>query len=257
LWQPEDAQRGEGPPRERARRGAARHRGAQARSRRSWALTRVVAIGKPELRQFFDYARAARGHHMALAMIAAFSAAWSWGKESTLWRLPANPRDGMEFERPDGRIVLVPMAAFTALVGAADALGRPSVGDCLYLALFTGQRQTDRLVMPWSDGGNLGRLTFRQSKTDAVGRPEGSRAAVGPPARRVEAPGRAQAETCASPAMPIDHRRRRAHRRALQRHHLSQRVRAGARHRAGAAPPSSACRPAPSSRCSVERSSPS
>jgi hypothetical protein len=165
LWRPEE--RSEAKER-RAKERAAALLGTVAPKREGepWAQTRVTAIGKPELRQFFDYARAARGHHMALAMIAAFSAAWSWGKESTLWRLPANPRDGMEFERPDGRIVLVPMAAFTALVGAADALGRPSVGDCLYLALFTGQRQTDRLVMPWSDGGNLGRLTFRQSKTD-------------------------------------------------------------------------------------------
>jgi hypothetical protein len=186
LWQPETRSAAKD-RRGRERAAALLGTVAPKRTPEIWALTRVVAIGKPELRQFFDYARRTRGHHMALGMIAAFSAAWSWGQEQTTWRLPANPREGMAFERPDGRVVLVPMVAFGALVRAADALGRASVGDCLYLALFTGQRQTDRLVMPWfpaqrgtareqaarseavANGAKYdpGRLTFKQSKTDA------------------------------------------------------------------------------------------
>ena len=35
------------------------------------------SIGKPELRAFYNYAKSARGHHMALAMIATLSAAFS------------------------------------------------------------------------------------------------------------------------------------------------------------------------------------
>jgi hypothetical protein len=61
-------------------------------------------------------------------------------------------------------VVLVTIAEFQAWVAAADALGRPSIGDSFYLALFTGQRQTDRLIM--RDESEVdGRHAFRQSKT--------------------------------------------------------------------------------------------
>jgi hypothetical protein len=70
----------------------------------------------------------------------------------------------MEFDHPEGRVVLVTMPEFSAWVAAADAIERPSIGDSFYLALFTGQRQTDRLIM--RDGGGVaGRHAFRQSKT--------------------------------------------------------------------------------------------
>lgn len=140
------------------------------RERETIAGATPSSLGKPELRAFFNHARAARGHHMALAMIATLSAAMTWGQESLAWRLGANPRQGMEFERPEGRVVLVTMAEFQAWVAAADALGRPSISDSFYLALFTGQRQTDRLAMrdENQDGESLlpgRRISFRQSKT--------------------------------------------------------------------------------------------
>jgi len=94
------------------------------------------SIGKPELRAFFNYAKLARGHHMALAMIATLSAAFTWGRESILWRLGPNPREGMEFDHPEGRIVLVAMPELSAWVAAADAIERSSIGDSFYLALF-------------------------------------------------------------------------------------------------------------------------
>jgi hypothetical protein len=62
-------------------------------------------------------------------------------------------------------VVLVTIAEFQAWVAAADiVLQRPSIGDSFYLALFTGQRQTDRLIM--RDESEVdGRHAFRQSKT--------------------------------------------------------------------------------------------
>ena len=70
----------------------------------------------------------------------------------------------MEFDHPDGRIVLVAMPKFSAWVAVADATERTSIGDSFYLAPFTGQRQTDRLIM--RDESDLaGRHVFRQSKT--------------------------------------------------------------------------------------------
>ena len=101
---------------------------------------------------------------MALAMIATLSSAFTWGQESILWRLGPNPREGMEFDHPDGRIVLVAMPEFSAWVAAADAIERPSIGNSFYLALFTAQRQTDRLMMR-NESDVEGRHAFRQSKT--------------------------------------------------------------------------------------------
>ena len=79
-------------------------------------------------------------------------------------RLGTNPREGMEFDHPGGRIVLVTMPEFSSWVAAADAIERSSIGDSFYLALFTGQRQTDRLTMR-NESNIEGRHAFRQSKT--------------------------------------------------------------------------------------------
>ena len=116
-----------------------------ARELEAIATATPSSIGKPELRAFYNYAKSVRGHHMALAMIATLS-------------------EGMEFDHPDGRIVLVAMREFSAWVAAADAIERASIGDSFYLALFTGQRQTDRLIMR-DESDVAGRHAFRQSKT--------------------------------------------------------------------------------------------
>lgn len=139
------------------------------REREPIAAEPPAAIGAPELRDFFNYLKGARGHHIALAAIAALSAAFTWGRESTKWRLARNPRLEMEFDRPEGRVVLISFEDFFALVAAADSpiIGRPSICDAIYLGLFTGQRQTDRLALK-DEGLVNGRRHFRQSKTKAL-----------------------------------------------------------------------------------------
>lgn len=139
------------------------------RDREPFVLETPSAIGAPELRDFYNYLRAARGHHMAISAIAAISAAFTWGRESSKWRLGRNPRLEMQFDRPDGRIVLITLEEFHALVAAADSpiLNRPSIGDAIYLGLFTGQRQTDRLNMK-DDGIVNGRRQLKQSKTGTI-----------------------------------------------------------------------------------------
>lgn len=127
----------------------------------------VADVGPPELKALFNYLRSARGHHAALHGIAAFSAAWRFGQTSTYWRLGPNPRHEIELKRPEGRIRFITAAAIAALVAAADALGRPSIGHSILLGLFTGQRQNDRLAL--RDEGLIdGRRRFRQSKTGRV-----------------------------------------------------------------------------------------
>lgn len=137
------------------------------REREAIATATPSSIQPPEMRALFNYLKAVRGHHMALAAIAALSAAISWGAESSKWRLGANPRINMKFERPAGRVVMIEMEEFRALVAAADALGRHSIGDAIYLGLFTGQRQADRLALK-DEGLISGRRHFRQSKTGAL-----------------------------------------------------------------------------------------
>jgi hypothetical protein len=134
------------------------------RMREQIAAATPSSVGAPELRAFFNYLREARGHTMALGAIAALSAAFTWGRESPSWRLGANPRLDMEFDRPDGRVVLIALPEFSAIVAAADALERPSIGDAQYLGLFTGQRLADRLAMK-DEGLVAGRHHLRQSKT--------------------------------------------------------------------------------------------
>lgn len=150
----------------RRQEAAARLLGMPVIERQREAIADVTpsSIGKPELRAFYNHLKRARGHHMAIAVISTLSAAMTWACESTLWRLRTNPRLDMVFERPEGRIVLVTVAEFQAWVAAADMLERQSVGDSLYLALFTGQRQRDRLLMR-NESEAEGRHAFRQSKT--------------------------------------------------------------------------------------------
>ncbi|NUU41413.1 hypothetical protein [Tardiphaga robiniae] len=137
------------------------------REREPIASAPPSSIGAPELRDFFNYLKGARGHHMALAAISALSAAMTWGRESTKWRLARNPRMDMQFDRPDGRVVLITFEEFKALVAAADAIGRASIGDAIFLGLFTGQRQNDRLALK-DEGLVDGRRQLKQSKTGMI-----------------------------------------------------------------------------------------
>jgi hypothetical protein len=135
-----------------------------ARAAEPFARADIAAIGKIELNSFYLYAKRARGHHMALAMIAAVSAAWSWGELDPRWRLPQNPRHNLRLLRPAGRIVIYSDAELRALDAAGAALDRHSIGDSIFLGVFTAQRQRDRLYL--IDEGLIdGRRHFRQSKT--------------------------------------------------------------------------------------------
>lgn len=129
-----------------------------------FAAAPVASIDKIALKDFFSYLRRVRGHHMAQAAIAAFSAAYTWGGLDRRWRLGANPRHSLELPRPQGRIVIYSDAELRALDQAANELGRPSIGDAIFLGVFTSQRQRDRLALK-DEGLVDGRRHFRQSKT--------------------------------------------------------------------------------------------
>lgn len=137
---------------------------APARQREAFATVPIGTVGKIELNDFFIYLMGARGHHMARAAIAAFSAAYTWGGTSRRWRLGANPRHALELPQPEGRIQIYSDAEIRAMLAAADTLRLPSIGDAILLGLFTSQRQRDRLLLK-DEGLVDGRHHFRQSKT--------------------------------------------------------------------------------------------
>jgi hypothetical protein len=157
--------------REHARERRAKARAAEllgleppARKVERFATTSVAAIDKIALNDFFLYVKRERGHHMAQAAIAAFSAAYTWGGLDRRWRLGANPRHELDLPRPEGRIVIYSDAELRALDAAAAALDRASIGDSIYLGVFTSQRQRDRLLL--ADEGLVdNRRQIRQSKT--------------------------------------------------------------------------------------------
>lgn len=78
-----------------------------------------------------------------------------------------NPVAGVKLPMPEPRLRVGEIAEMRHLVAAADAMGRPEVGDAIMLGLFTGQRQADRLALT---GGQMvdGDIFFRQQKTSAV-----------------------------------------------------------------------------------------
>ena len=81
-----------------------------------------------------------------------------------MWRLGPNPGESVEFDHPDGRIVQVAISEFFR-VGRSSLCDRTAFGgDRFHLALFTGQRQTDRLIMR-NESYVEGQHAFRQSKT--------------------------------------------------------------------------------------------
>jgi hypothetical protein len=109
----------------------------------------------------------AKGLAMARGTVAVLSAAIGWGIKRGLVKLGSNPCLGLKLETPAPRVRCLTPVEVLRLVAAADALGRPEIGDAIVLGVWTGQRQIDRLAI--ADGGVLdGRRVFRQTKTKAV-----------------------------------------------------------------------------------------
>jgi len=140
------------------------------REREPFGMSPVASVDKAALRAFFEYAEDARSLDMARLAVNCFSNAYNWAAEDLRWKLPThlNPRKGMKFEGTKGRISVIEPKEFKALVEAADRIGRPSIGDTIYLGFYLGQRLSDRLKVGHDGGYEDGRRKLRQGKTDAV-----------------------------------------------------------------------------------------
>lgn len=110
-----------------------------------------------------------RGLSAARRAIATLSSAISWGMRRGRVRLAVNPCKGLSMQTPEPRLRVAGREEIAALVAAADALGRPEIGDAIMLGVWTGQRQSDRLALvAHKDGLHRGRRLFRQHKTGAI-----------------------------------------------------------------------------------------
>jgi hypothetical protein len=121
------------------------------------------------VKKLFESLWQARGLASARAAIATLSASITWGMahgHPSTKGLVANPCF-IEMPGCPPRVRCGEPKEMERLVAAADAIGRPEIGDAIMLGLWTGQRQADRLAL--IDNGLVdGRRIFEQHKTGAI-----------------------------------------------------------------------------------------
>lgn len=124
-------------------------------------------VRRTVLRQAYEQIWAKRGLATARGVMLVLSSAYSWATLAGKVKREDNPARKLQMEVPDPRIRFATRKELTALVTAADAIGRPEIGDAIVLGVWTGQRQADRLALLAGQQNN-GRRVFRQAKTGAI-----------------------------------------------------------------------------------------
>lgn len=125
------------------------------------------ALAKRHVYDLYERLWSAKGLHMARGMIAVLSAAIGWGIRRGALKRETNPCAALGMETPEPRLRALTPQEVRHMIAAADAIGRPEIGDSVALGVWTGQRQTDRRAL--IDVGLVdGRRIFRQSKTGAL-----------------------------------------------------------------------------------------
>lgn len=122
------------------------------------ALTPQICYG------LYEQLWAARGLASARGALVVLGIAIAWARKRG--KLPpgfANPAQRLGMKVPEPRVRIAEPGEFAAFVAAADAAGRPDIADMAYLAVWSGQRQADRLAL----ASTLieGRRHYRQEKT--------------------------------------------------------------------------------------------
>ncbi len=80
-----------------------------------------------------------------------------------------NPARALGMQSPEIVVRFGEREEIAALVAAADAMGRPEIGDMVILGVWTGQRQGDRLAMVEHSAELVrGRRMLKQRKTGAI-----------------------------------------------------------------------------------------
>ncbi|MBS9720067.1 hypothetical protein JYU29_05115 [Tianweitania sp. BSSL-BM11] len=128
----------------------------------------VRSLEQPTIRSMFEKLWTERGLASARGAVLTLSAAISWGQLNGRVRgLPVNPCFRIRMSKPAPRVRFATRKMVEAFIAAADHIGRPEGGDMIVLALWTGQRQNDRISLQ-EKGLHRNRRLFRQAKTGAM-----------------------------------------------------------------------------------------
>ncbi len=128
----------------------------------AWAMP-AAQVDAAAARALYEELNAAIGHASARGIIALCSMAWADARRQGTPPTPTNPFQDLGIPSSPPRVRVGSPDEIAALIAAADAIGRPEIGDMIMIAVWSGQRQADRLELTMSD-----RVELRQHKTRAV-----------------------------------------------------------------------------------------
>ncbi|TYC51646.1 hypothetical protein FMN50_20410 [Rhodobacterales bacterium] len=132
-----------------------------------WA-SEIDALDRQIIKAIYKRARATRGNAMARSMIRILSSAITWGLDEGKFKIvEVNPALRLKMKSLDPRVRFASRFELETLVSAADMVGRPDMGDSFIAAVWSGQRQGDRLALEFKSKLKT-RLVCKQSKTGAI-----------------------------------------------------------------------------------------
>lgn len=123
------------------------------------------ALDTPICLGLYDKLRRDIGLHTAVGAMRILGVCLQWGMDrGRLPTMQVNPAHKLRMKTPPPRLRVASREEIEHFVATADALGRPEIGDMITLAVWSGQRQADRLAFTYS-GRKNGRIQLRQEKT--------------------------------------------------------------------------------------------
>ncbi|WDZ77917.1 hypothetical protein PWG15_05280 [Ensifer adhaerens] len=133
-----------------------------------WA-SEAAALTKPICLGLYDAIRVKAGLTTAVGAMRVLGIALQWAIDRG--RLPEemkiNPAHKLKMKTPDPRVRFATREEMKVLVGVADSMGSFDMGDMFTFAVWSGQRQNDRLLFQLA-GRDRGRITIRQGKTKVI-----------------------------------------------------------------------------------------
>lgn len=129
--------------------------------------TPARAVRTAQIHRALQAIRERRSIHVAAGVRALLARAWREAVLDEWGGITADPTTGLRLPTPKGRLRAATVPEIRALVAAADALGRPEIGDAIVFGALCGQRQGDRLTAE-KTALKDGWLKITQQKTGAV-----------------------------------------------------------------------------------------
>lgn len=126
------------------------------------ALTKPICLG------LYDTLRAKTSIRTAHGAMTILGIALQWAIDrGRLGDMMINPAHKLNMKAPPPRIRYATREEIRVLIETADAMGSHDMGDMFTLAVWSGQRQADRINLTFA-GREKGRLIFRQAKTRVI-----------------------------------------------------------------------------------------